>query len=260
MRVLVTGAAGRLGRKLTSELECRHELVLGDVADLDDPRYTPLDVRDLDAVRSAAEGCDAVAHLAILDWPCCGPAESLRYAPNALQVHVVGLHNVLQAAREVDVRQFVYVSSVSVVDGLPPGTPVDSRTRHFSNAIYGMSKGFGEDLCRLFHDSLGLPVAILRLGNIFNPEGNGAWLGNIHVPELSEQSPPGAAPSRVHVDDATRAIGLALEAPDPGYALVHVVGADSGDEWDLEEAKRVYGWEPWYSFAPDGLPRPARPG
>lgn len=259
MKVLVTGAAGRLGRRLTGELGSRHAVVAGDVAALDDPRYVSLDVCDLDAVRAAAEGCDAVAHLAIVDWPSCGAAESLRHGPRALHVHVLGLHNVLQAAWEAGVRQFVYVSSVSVVDGLPPGTAVDSNTRHFSNEIYGMSKGFGEDLCRLFHHSLGLPVAILRLGNVFAPEGDGAWMGSVYVPELSEVSPPGAMPSRVHVDDVMRAIELALETPEPGYALVHIVGADSGGEWDLEAARYIYGWEPRYSFAPDGLPRLAPP-
>ena len=255
MKALITGAAGRLGRKLTRELEATHDLLLGDVVNVDDPRFVPLDVTDLDAVRAAAQQCNAIVHMAILDWPPCSAEEALRYAPAALQVHVVGTHNMLQAAWEAGVRQFVYISSVSAVDGIPPGKSVGSDCRHYSNAIHGMTKGFGEDLCRLFHHSFGLPVAVLRLGNIYIPEAGGAWLGNIHVPELADGLPPGPAPSRVHVDDVTRAIALALKTPEPGYALVHIVGADSGHQWDLEAAQRVYGWEPRYSFSPDGLSR-----
>ena len=37
MKVLVTGAAGRLGRKLTRTLEASHDLLLGDEVRLDDP-------------------------------------------------------------------------------------------------------------------------------------------------------------------------------------------------------------------------------
>jgi len=254
MRVLITGAAGRLGRKLTQYLGSAHDLILGDVAELDDPRYTYLDVTDLGAVRAATRHCDAVIHMAILDWPCCGHAEALPHASAAVQVHVTGTHNMLQAAWEAGVEQFVHISSVSVVDGIAPGTLVDSEARHCSNGLYGMTKGFAEDICRMFHQNFGVPVAILRLGNIFIPEAGGAWMGNIHIPDLAAHVQSEPAPSRVHVDDVNRAIALALETPGPGYALVHVVGADSGDQWDLESARRIYGWEPRYSFSPDGLP------
>jgi len=56
----------------------------------------------------------------------------------------------------------------------------------------------------------------------------------------------------MHVDNVTRAIDLALEPPEPGYALVHIVGADSGERWDLEAARRAFGWQPRYAFGPDG--------
>lgn len=133
---------------------------------------------------------DAVVHMAIVDWPPCSAEKSLRYAVAALQVHVIGIHHMLQAAWEADVRRFVYVSSVSAVDGIPPGTPVGSHTRHYSNTIYGMTKGFGEDLCRMFHYSLGLPVAVLRLGTVFIPESSGAWIGNVYVPDLTAHPAP----------------------------------------------------------------------
>ena len=252
MRVLLTGASGRLGRSLTAALEVNHDLLLGDMAELDDPRFIRLDVTDLDAVRAAVQRCEAVVHMAIVDWPPCKPEETLRYAARTVEVHVTGTHNMLQAAWETGVRQFVQISSVSVVDGLHSDAMITSDTRHYSNGLYGMTKGFGEDVCRMFHESFGVPVAILRLGTIYIPEADGAWLGNVYYPASGEQPTPG--PTRIHVDDVTRAIGLALETPEPGYALVHIVGTDSAHRWDLEAARRVYGWEPEYSFSPDGLP------
>ena len=254
MRVLITGAAGRLGQRLSKALESDHDLVLVDKERLDDPRFAHVDVTNLPAVRAAMQRCDAVVHMAILDWATCGAMEALRYGVPCVQVHVAGLHNVLQAAVEADVCRFVYTSSVSAVDGLPAGTKVDSDTRHYSNAVYGLTKGFGEDLCRMFHSNFGLPVAVLRLGTVFTPDGEGAWIGNVYHPDLGNSSAPETATSRVHLDDVTRAIALALQAAQPAYAMVHVVGADSGGHWDLAAAWRAFGWAPRYAFGRDGLP------
>lgn len=259
MKILITGAAGRLGRQLTRHLEPDHELLLGDVTPLADPRFVPLDVRDAEAVRAAVHSCEAIIHLAILDWPPCSAEESLPYGVPALQVHVIGTQNLLHAAWEAKIRQFVHVSSVSVVDGLPPEVVVNSDTRHYSNWIYGLTKGFGEDLCRMFHYSLGLPVAVLRLGSIYLPEAEGYWVGNVFTPYTAPAAPLGPGTSRVHVDDVLGALRLAVEHPAPGYALVHVVGADSGHRWDLQAARKIYGWQPRYAFGPDGHPREVSP-
>jgi nucleoside-diphosphate-sugar epimerase len=254
MKVLITGAAGRLGRNLTRTMVANYDLVLGDVKPINDQRFIHLDIMDMAAVRAAVRQCDAVVHMVILDWPECGPEEKMRYAVPALQVHVVGLHNVLQAACEAGLRRFVYTSSVSAVDGIQHGTLVASDTRHYSNKIYGMTKGFGEDLCRMFHYSFGLSVAVLRLGTVFAPEAGGAWIGNAYYQDLAKCPAQGDATSRVHVDDVTRAIALVLEHVEPSYAVVHVVGADSGGRWDLESARCLYGWVPRYAFGTDGLP------
>ena len=64
MRVLVTGAAGFVGRHLTRALEGVHELRLGDVRPLDDPRWVPLDVTNPEQVREAMSGVEAVVHRA----------------------------------------------------------------------------------------------------------------------------------------------------------------------------------------------------
>lgn len=255
MKVLITGAAGRLGRRLAVALAVDHDLVLGDLLLLDDPRAVVLDVTDLDAARAAAQGCDAVVHMAILDWPPCSARDALRYAGRAIAVHATGTHNMLQAAWEAGASRFVHISSLSVVDSLPAGTPVGSDTRHYSNSIYGMTKGFGEDICRMFHLTMGLPVTVLRLGTLFTPEADGAWLGNVFFADAADQPAPGPGSSRVHVDDVARAIGVALWKPEPAYAIVNIVGADADPRWDQEAARQALGWEPRYAFGPDGVPR-----
>jgi len=61
------------------------------------------------------------------------------------------------------------------------------------------------------------------------------------------------------VDDVTRVITLALEPPEPGYALLQVVRADSGRHWDLEAARRTFDWEPQHAFGEDRQPRATPP-
>jgi nucleoside-diphosphate-sugar epimerase len=66
MRVLITGAAGYVGRRLSSGLEGEHELRLGDVVVPDaDPRRVRLDVTRFEDVAAAMQGVEAVIHLAV---------------------------------------------------------------------------------------------------------------------------------------------------------------------------------------------------
>jgi nucleoside-diphosphate-sugar epimerase len=67
-RILVTGAAGRLGRAVCSVAVGRYDVVGFDLAD---PQVQGIqavigDVRDLDALQKAAKGCAAIVHTAAL--------------------------------------------------------------------------------------------------------------------------------------------------------------------------------------------------
>ena len=65
MRVLLTGAAGFIGSRLSAYLAPRHDLVLGDLDPPDSPGWRRLDVTRLAEVEAACRGVDAVVHLAI---------------------------------------------------------------------------------------------------------------------------------------------------------------------------------------------------
>lgn len=254
MKIILIGAAGRLGSRLTTALGTRHELVLADLIEIKDPRFIQTDITDIAQVRKAVEGCDAVINTAIFNWPPCGKAENLAFGAKSWQVHVVGLYNILWVAWERGLKRVVHTSSISAVDGLPQGTRVTSDTRHYSNGLYGLGKGVGEDICRMFKHRYDLSCAILRLGSIFMPEAKGAWVGDVFTPDLALLKTPHPLAAFVHVDDVVRAVESALTAPDPGDAIVPIVGAGLDKYWDLESAKKLYGWEPHYAFSKDGLP------
>ncbi|WP_246355169.1 NAD-dependent epimerase/dehydratase family protein [Nocardioides ungokensis] len=120
MRVLVTGAAGSIGRVLTPGLVDRgHEVVGLDrvpAPDGNDGPWHLVDAADPDAVAAvfAEERLDAVVHLA--GYPGEGSL------PDSLTSHVVTTAALLDAMVEHDVRRLVYASSNHAVGRTPRPT------------------------------------------------------------------------------------------------------------------------------------------
>ncbi|MEQ8398025.1 NAD(P)-dependent oxidoreductase [Thalassobaculum sp.] len=118
-KVLVTGGGGLLGHHVVDALLPDHAV---EVLDLRKPTqnviHRPVDIRDLDAVRSAVRGHDRVIHLAGIDDGTEVPDQ--RY----VEVNVQGSWNLLHACEEAGVAKVVVASS-SAAFGLNPRNPPD---------------------------------------------------------------------------------------------------------------------------------------
>ena len=128
VRVLVTGASGRIGRHVVDALVADHEVTVLDLAPpVQDVRFIEGDVLDLAKVRASMAGQDAVIHLAAIDFGV--PAEPEAY----FGVNVMGTWNTVQAARDAGIRKVVLASSVSAVGvgemrpDFPAGVPAGRR-------------------------------------------------------------------------------------------------------------------------------------
>ncbi len=165
MKVLITGAAGAIGRVLRDGLAGRYDLLrLADIASQPmagaGEECVTLDIGDLDATASACDGIDCVVHLAAI------PVEPEENAwSQILPANVVGTHNVFEAARRAGVRRIVFASSNHVVGFHRRETVVDADAPLRPDSYYGVSKVFGEALGRLYVDKHGLSVACLRIGS-----------------------------------------------------------------------------------------------
>jgi len=236
------GAAGRVGQVLTRELSDEFDLVLADVRPVDDPRFTSVDVLDYGAVEQAVADCDAVVYLSIARAEDLGNGTDAYHA-RAVDIHVRGTLNVLRAAVKTGGKRVLYAGSITSLNAYPPHVLVGPDAPPRSHGVYGVTKGFGEELCREYHEVSGLPVAILRLGHVYI-EQIGGKRGN-----------PGDS-VLVHQHDVAQAFRAVLEQPFPPFAVIHVVADSIGRQWDLSAGQRLYGWEPRVKFLPGGTPDP----
>jgi nucleoside-diphosphate-sugar epimerase len=177
MRVLVTGAAGFIGRWVVGELLAQGDevvpidnLVAGDVAALDEfvsrPGLLPFeqgDVRDAAACRRWMRGVDAVVHLAA----SISVQESIDDPATTFENDVIGTFNVLEAARETGSR-VLFMSTCMVYDRAgQEGIAEDHPTKPASP--YAASKLSGEALTLSYHHAYGLPTTVVRPFNTYGP-------------------------------------------------------------------------------------------
>jgi nucleoside-diphosphate-sugar epimerase len=243
MKVLITGAAGKVGRAVCRELAEKHELRLFDLMPVREPAGEMIlgSVTDGAALWRATVGVDAVVHLAFghpgIAMP--GDPDELSY-----DVNVKGTHQVLRAAHAAEVRRVVYASSLSVYDGLwverramPPAVPTPIAEDHpvCFRSVYGLTKYLGEEVCRYYARQHGLSVVILRLSGVTTPEDwersrqHGWWRWE---------------EGRTSTADVGRAFRLALEVEGLDYDLFHIASTHPQCPWDISHARAVLGYEP----------------
>ncbi|MBE7467451.1 MAG: NAD(P)-dependent oxidoreductase [Planctomycetes bacterium] len=229
LRVLLTGAAGRVGRFLTPEFEKRFALRAFDRAPVpgvaDSVRG---DLSDLEALRNALQGIDVLVHLAANPDPFAKLPEEL-VAPN-----IVGCNHAFLAAADAGVRRVVYASSVQTVMGKPwlePGTvEVDDPPRPYT--LYGATKHFGEVLGRYYHDHRGLEVICVRLG------------GCCEAPALGFNLTGEGAYNWISPRDAVQLFSRAVETPGVPWAVVFGTSTTYRPYLSLRTAREILGYEP----------------
>ncbi len=160
-RILLTGAAGRVGRLVRPLLQRMYALRLCDLAPMTatsvDEEILPGDLADPSVASRAVDGVAAVVHLAGLVAPAVSFEDTLD--PNYRAVL-----NLLEACRHGGVRRFVFASSHHLV-GLHPAGPVEAAAPVAPDGFYGLSKAFGEAACALYARRFGLRTLIIRIGN-----------------------------------------------------------------------------------------------
>lgn len=162
-RVLLTGAAGRIGTAFRRFADARYDFRLGDrcADDLDrvvGHEVAAFDIADPEACQRACAGMDTVVHLAADRF---GHAD---FYGSLLDNNIKGTYNIFRAAKDQGCRRVVFASSVHAVSGYPSDVQVGTDDPVRPRTMYGVSKCFGEAVAQYFAHAEGLSSVCVRIG------------------------------------------------------------------------------------------------
>ena len=239
--VLVTGSAGRIGRAAVRELQTRGHRVRG-FDRVPTPGLTDAlvgDITDGAAVRRAMQGVTTLIHLA-------ATPDDDDFMTQLLPNNIVGVYQVMEAAREAGVKRVILASSGQVVwwqrftGPIPIGIDVQPTPRGW----YAATKMFQEAAGRVFAEAHGLSVIAVRLG----------WCprGRDHIEEM--RSTEWAKDVYLSPGDAGRFYVCAVEAPaNIRFAVVYACSRPVKQEYyDMRPTRELLGYEARDQW-PDGV-------
>ena len=274
--IVVTGAAGRLGRMVVQLLvDQGREVLATDQLDAYDlpAKFVRRDLVDAEAVTDILKDAEAVVHMGAIPGP-------LREDPSAIfDNNVASAFNVMTSAAELGLRRVVFSSSAFGMgwaeDGnafVPLYLPLDEEHPMMPFEPYGLSKQVGEDIGRMIARSSDTTVVSLRFTNVATPEVQAEFPWQAPTPE-----DPLTLVMWAYADarDVAEAHVLALDAEIEEYEAfmiaqpssrfkeptIDLVRNNFGDRVEIreglggtasvistEKARRLLGWRPRYDW------------
>lgn len=222
-RILLTGAAGRLGTQLRRGLAplCRY-LRVADLAEIRDiqPNEEPLrfDLADMAATMAATQDVDAIVHFGGV--PLEGRWDAV------LGSNICGSYHIYEGARKHGVGRVVYASSVHAIGYHLIEDQIDASAAHRPDSLYGLSKCFVEDLGRLYWDKFGIETVALRIFSSFPEPADRRMLW-----------------SWLSFDDCVRLVAASLTAPRAGFTIAHGISDNRVKAVDNRLSGHL-GWQP----------------
>ena len=221
--ILVTGAAGFIGRALVKALEGAGHAVFG--VDLAEGDLADASV----FTRWPQTGLTRVFHLAARTYV----PESWKQSQAFLQTNVLGTWNVLDFCA----RNKVPATLISgYLYGVPETLPIGETTPLKPNNPYALSKRLAESVAEYVHHTTELPITVIRPFNIYGPGQNPEFL----IPVIIEQAlrsdkivVQDLAPKRdyLYIDDLARALVKTVECRE-GFGIYNI---GSGESFSVQE-------------------------
>lgn len=239
-KVVVTGGSGRVGTYVLRELVDHFDVTNADlVSGRVETAYVQADVMDLDSLRRAFAGADAVIHLAAIDFDWKAAPEKY------IDVNVRGTWHVLQAASEAGVKKVVLCSSISAcglsemrADWRPKTLQVDEDHECRPVQAYSVSKLMMERMGLSFVHGTNMDVICLRPLAVVMPETFAEYVKFVEEPDRNWLF------YYVTAADVARGFRAALEA-DLRYGVFFLSAADtSRPEPTLEWYRSRFGEVP----------------
>jgi nucleoside-diphosphate-sugar epimerase len=228
-KVLITGAAGRIGSFITAQWVDRYDLVLTDVRQ---PKVThgfpfhQANLSDFNAVRPLLNGIDTVVHLG------ANPSMEAKW-DSLLPDNLISTYNVFESAHQASCRRVIFASSVNAVLGYPRDEQVKLNMPIRPINLYGATKVWGEGVASSYACSTDLSCISLRFG----------WVVDRNSPQITFEHE--FLDITFTYEDLTLLVAGAIDAPDD--LKLGVFQGVSNNQWkrlDISESIRQLGYHP----------------
>jgi len=234
--VLVTGANGSIGSFFAAHSHETYELRLmvreGDGYDDALERYGEVReavLSDLDAMKELCDGIDTVVHLA------ANPSPHATWA-SVRDDNITGTYNACVAAKAAGCRRLIYASSIHAVSGHHSHRQVHTDDPVNPGDLYGVSKCFGEAMCRYMAEQEGLSAIAIRIG-AFQP-----------VERAKDADALGMMDAFVSRRDLTRLIQHCIDAAGIRFAIFHGLSNNRFNRMDITTTCELLGYCPEDDF------------
>lgn len=227
----MTGATGYVGKFVVPELLRRGARVRALARPTSDRRGFSSEIAwiegDLDRPDSLAklvQGAEAVIHLAYRHTPGRYRGGEGRDLPGWLAANLTGSIQLLLAARQAGVPQFIFLSSRAVFSRTEPGRPLDESHPTSPNTHYGAYKVAVEAMLRSFAAVEGMRTTALRATGVYGkiwPVERSKWWELIQA-MIAGRSIAARGGTEVHGSDVARAVWSLLERPERAPDIVHL--------------------------------------
>ena len=222
-RILLTGAAGGLGKLLRERIKPWAEVVrLSDIADMGEAQHgeelVRCDLSDKAAVLALMDGVDAVLHFGGISTEA--PFEAI------MQANILGVANLYEAAHKHGVKRLVFASSNHAIGYYRTTELLDANMPTRPDSMYGVSKVFGEQMSRYYYDRFGLETVCIRIGSSFPQPANKRMMSTY-----------------LSYDDLTELLRCSLFAPRVGHTIVFGMSDNDSVWWDNRYAAHL-GYRP----------------
>jgi UDP-glucose 4-epimerase len=242
MRILVTGARGKVGRATVARcLVAGHDVTALDITPpvferpaADEADYVQADLTDAGQVFAVvARGFDAIVHAAAIPEPTRNPPQVVFHN------NLMGVFNVVESAVRFGVGRVVNLSSETVPGYffperpfLPDYLPMDEEHPVRPQDPYALAKSFGEQICDAAVRRSDLRCISIRPSWV---QWEGNYAGNLG-PQLRDPDEPSAGFwGYIDADDLADALLLAAECDVPDHEVIYIASPDIASTHTLPE-------------------------
>ena len=218
-RILMTGAAGSLGRAMRQPLKgnCevlrlsdRHALGAAQAGE----EVALAELGDEGAVLSLLQDVNAVVHFG-------GVSVEGPFGP-ILQANIIGMYNLYEAARKQGTQRIIFASSNHATGFYKQSETITPLANARPDGNYGVSKAFGEDISRFYFDRYGIETACLRIGSCFPEPVDRRMLA-----------------SWLSFGDLYRLLTACLSTPVLGHSIIYGMSKNAVTWWDNWPANHI---------------------